>query len=178
MAQTRARTFVRAPRRQNLWSNILTDFATAALASGKTGGGLGGGGTGLAVAESITLVRTRGQLMVHFDPTTANDVVRVGFGLGIFSNDAFGIGITAVPGPLTDAGWDWVYHKLFMMGPVFSATETDNSINQNVMFEIDSKAMRKMKDNQTLGWVGEMQVVSGGGTIDFSATARHLFKLA
>ena len=65
-----------------------------------------------------------------------------------------------------------------MLGPAVSATESETSIMQNLWIEIDSKAMRKMKPNQTLGWIVEASVRSGGGSVDWGLSCRHLFKLA
>ena len=162
-------------RRLNLWSNILSDAQRAVLTAGKSAGTIA---TGVQIGESLTLVRTRGQLAIHFDPTSIADVVQVGVGLGVYASDAFAAGAASMPGPLSDAGWDWVYHKLFMFGPAFTATETGDSIVDNIQMEVDSKAMRKLKDNQVLGWMFELIVISGGGTVDIAVTARHLFKLS
>ena len=52
-----------------------------------------------------TVVRNRG--MVSIIPTVNTDVEIVGaFGLGIVSDQAFGTGAGAIPGPLTDGDWD------------------------------------------------------------------------
>lgn len=161
--------------RQALWSDILTEMAGVAIA-GKTLGSQSS--FGLAVAESITLIRSRGTAFIHFDPASIADSLAVGLGLGIVTSDAFAIGQTAMPGPLSDAGWDWVWIKELIMGPTFTATEDGTNIGHNLWVDIDSKAMRKMKDNQVLAFVAEIQVVSGGGTVDIGATCRHLFKLS
>ncbi len=162
--------------RQALWAGEITRAATLGLASGKSNGALTN--LGLSTGESITLIRSRGSAIVHFDPTAAGDVVEFGLGLGIFTTDAFVLGVTGQPGPVTDAGWDWVYYKTLMLGPSFTATEDSAGLIQNWQIEVDSKAMRKMKANQTLGWVAEMAVRSGGGTVDFGVACRHLFKLS
>ncbi len=167
----------RQAKRGLLWADIIPRAAVAVLGAAKNTGNIGTS-IGLVTNETITLVRTRGQLMVHFDPTTLNDVLLVGIGLGVYSDDAFQIGQSAMPGPISDPEWDWVYHKLFMLGPVFTATETGDSIQQNLFIELDSKAMRKMKANQTLGWIFEGLIHSGGGTVDISVVSRHLFMLA
>ena len=52
------------------------------------------------------------------------------------------------------------------------------SLLVNLQIEIDTKAMRKQKDAQTLGWMIEMIILSGGGTYDFGLSARHLYKLS
>ena len=157
------------------WSSILTHAAGIALGAGKSTGPVSA--LGVSIGLSGTLLRTRGQLFVHFDPTTGTDTIQIGIGLGLFSTDAFTAGAASLPGPLTDAGYDWVYHRLVLFPPAFTATESDQSLLQNIQIEIDSKAMRKQKDAQTLGWMIEMIILSGGGTFDFGLTARHLYKL-
>ncbi len=114
--------------------------------------------------------------MLHFDPTAIDDVFTVGIGLAVFNSDAFGQGAASLPGPLTDADYDWIYHRLVQF-TVHTATESDDSIMQNVQIEVDSKAMRKIKPNQSIGWMVEGLIVSGGGTFDGAIVARHLFKL-
>jgi len=165
----------RGPVRTALWANILTHLGALAVTT-KTAAGASS--LGLLTTESITLVRSRGVALFHFDNAVATDVLQVALGLGIFTSDAFGIGSTALPGPLTDADWDWVYYKTILFGPGFTTTEIAGEGLQNVTVEVDSKAMRKMKANQTLAWVAEGIVKSGGGNFDVGVSCRHLFKMA
>jgi len=162
-------------RRAVVWANILTRLGSISIASGKTTGSLSG--LGVSVGESMTLVRTRGYASLHFDPTGTADWVQVGLGLGIFTTDAFTVGQTAMPGPLSDADWDWVDHRVINFLPSISAAEGENAIALFRSFDIDTKAMRKMKTAQTLGWIAEVIVLSGSGSADISVGARHLFKL-
>ena len=168
----RARTFRQGPQRSFIWSDILVDSFVVGLGSAK----VAGTATGLIVS-GVTLIRTRGHLNVHFDPASIGDVIQVAVGLGIYSSDAFAVGSTALPGPITDADYDWIWHNVMTMGPAFSATETGVDILSNKWVEVDSKAMRKLKPNQTVGWMLEALVLSGGGTVDIAVAARQLFKL-
>jgi len=164
----------KGPLRQFIWSDILTRLAAVSI-SGKIASGLGA--LGVATAGGITLIRTRGRVLYHFDPANISDVVMVALGLGIFSSDAFAAGAVSMPGPITDADYDWVWHNAIVFGPSFEAAESNTSIVGNVNIEVDSKAMRKMKPSQTLGWIAEVSIISGGGTVDLSVVARHLFKI-
>ena len=165
----------RGPQRQFIWSDILTHlmantFLTKTI-SGVSNQGLQSGG-------GLTLIRSRGRYNVHFDPTSVADTVQVGLGLMLITDDAFAIGSTAAPGPISDADYDWIWYQLLLMGPAFTATESGNDLQQNTGYmELDSKAMRKIKPNQTLCFAAEGLVINGGGTIDVTLTARHLFKL-
>jgi len=162
------------PKRQYIWSNILTHIGASGM-TGKNAAGLTA--LGMALTSTITLVRTRGYARVHFDPTATSDVMQFCMGLGVFSSDAFTVGVTALPGPLTDADYDWIYFNTLLFGPALGATELEDSRWQTAEFEIDSKAMRKIKPNQTIGWVFESVILNGGGTMDANVSARHLFKL-
>jgi len=164
----------RGSSRQPIWSTVVNRLASAAIGSGKTTGTLAGLGTATAGA---TMIRTRGQALIHFDPTSIADVFLVAFGLGIFNADAFAVGITALPGPFSDVGWPWVYHKIVLFGPAVSATESEVAIGQNLWVDVDSKAMRKQRENETLGWVAEGSILSGGGTFDIAIASRHLYLL-
>jgi len=176
MANRTGRSFVRrATRRPVQWSNVVARIAAAAVTDAKVLAGLSA--LGIAFTQSVTLMRTRGTAFIHFDPTSINDVQQVGIALGVFSTDAFVAGVASVPGPLTDAGYDWIFHKVLSMGPAVSATESETSILQSLWIEVDSKAMRKLKDNQTIGWVVEAATVSGGGSVDFAISSRHLIKV-
>ena len=162
-------------QRQFIWSDVLTHLAAVAFTVKIAAGA---SSTGLETGGGLTLIRTRGMYSFHFDPTSIADVVQWGLGLGVFTSDAFTIGVTAMPGPLTDADYDWIYYKTGVFGPASSGTESEDSLTQNTGYlEVDSKAMRKLKPNQTLGWVAEGIVLSGGGTLDMNVSARHLFKL-
>ena len=67
----------------------------------------------------------------------------VALGIGIVSADAFAVGSTAMPGPITDPGWDWMYVNYF--GAITGATTTEvfeGNAFRNLV--VDTKAMRKI----------------------------------
>ena len=120
-----------------------------------------------------TVVRTRGQVSVK--PTTyAADIETVGaFGIAIVSAQAFGIGITAIPGPFIDSDWDgWFVWRSFSFAYEFH--DATASLLGSFQQEVDSKAMRKVSENETIVLVAESQ--SGG--FDISFPIRMLLKLA
>ena len=166
----------RGKRRQLIWSSVIVRAAGLALSStAKFTGSLGG--LGVTSGGGATLVRTRGQGIVHFDADAIADVALLGLGLGIFSSDAFAQGAAALPGPITEVDFPWVWHSVYSLGPVVTATANEESLIQNIPFVLDSKAMRILKPSETMGFVAEVLVTSGGGTVDFSVAARQLFKL-
>jgi len=159
-------------KRAVAWSNILTSMSVVANSGSKTLGT----SIGLSLFGGDTLIRTRGWASFHFDPTSIADSFNVGIALGLYSDDAFAAGAASMPGPLSDAGYDWIFHTTRIFGPTFTATEDGTNILHNVWLDVDSKAMRKVKPNQTLAWISEGAIISGGGSFDCSVSTRHLFK--
>ena len=120
------------------------------------------------VSSSSTLLRIRGNLLVKATPDAVADNTVVGLGMGIITTDAATIGGTSVPGPLGDPDWDWVWHQYVPLDAGQAALAGDD-IGTFVRVPIDSKAMRKMKTNESLVLIGHAAnsnfgalVVSGG----------------
>jgi len=163
---------VRGVRRAVSWVVGPLGLSTALTA---TGSSLSTTGT-QAIADGLTLVRTRGNVAV--DLGLVPDIIGGNFftlslGLCIVSENAAGIGITATPSPFTDIAWDgWLWHWTGMAGFV---NGTNAALGTNI--EIDSKAMRKFKATDVL--VGVMEAVETGvaGTIQVSWASRVLLKL-
>ena len=135
-------------------------------------------GSGLSVLEDgNTIIRTRGMLQLIL---TAADAplsgFRGAFGICIVSEDAFAVGVTAVPDPVDDAEWDgWFWHQFYsLMQPItFAAQSTASSV---LTLEIDSKAMRKIRATDVVILVGE-HIESGTASMTVVAGTRLLFKL-
>jgi len=71
-------------------------------------------------------------------------------GIGVVSEQAASVGITAVPHPGSDAGWGgWLWHSYFA-GRLSFASATGYAPNQVHQLVVDSKAMRKVGDNERL----------------------------
>jgi len=170
----RARGFARArggPRRQVTWIGPA-DQGYVAVASGAKVlvGSFDAAANGL---EKPTVVRTRGEVSI-IPSSTASDLSMVGaYGLAIVSDQAFGIGITAIPGPWSDPSWDgwFVWRPFGLRVEVIDSTGVFMSQHSQ---EVDSKAMRKITDNETLVLVAESQ----SGAVSISMPLRLLFKLA
>lgn len=174
MAHSRARFQARS-RRSRLWNQgpggqTITSFAsstTSVLGLGQTS--LGG----------VTIARVRGNLeLVLTAAAAAGDGFHVGFGIGISTADAFSVGgVTSLPNPLDDMDWGgWIYHTILDIHNV-TATIADGSNVPVVRHVVDSKAMRKMKPNETI-W-GSMQVIEDGTSgLEVSFDSRMLVLLA
>ena len=135
-------------------------------------------GTGIGVnSGELTLVRTRGFFAGYLGSATAvQDGYWGALGIGITTVQAFtDVGITALPIPFDDVEWDgWLYHRYFSaVAGASGSVEDDRAFTR---FEIDSKAMRKLSDNEVIFAV--VQVVENTSvTLEIQFASCMLFKL-
>jgi len=128
-------------------------------------------------ADGITALRLRGNLeAVIQSSNVAGSGFHCAFGIGIVNLTAFNVGATAVMRPLTDADWDgWFYHRFF---DLHVGDQTAGDIQERpVQFEVDSKAMRKLKQDDVIYAMLEV-VETGIAEIDVFFDSRMLFALA
>ena len=149
------------------WPGTIVDFGSASIS---------GNGFGITV-EKLTIVRVRGSVQVRLTTAAAADTfVLFAFGLIVVSENAFGIGPTAMPDPFVDISDDWIVHRY---GTVFGLVAGDppaDSVESMQRFEIDSKAQRKMRVTEVLAWVFSGDGVAGD-TLEGSGDCRVLAKL-
>jgi len=176
MARSRGRFPVRGPRRQVVWSEGPRTFNPALqsnTSAGKTPWNLG-----QASGGGVTIIRIRGVFTAWLEVVTAigDNFGDVAIGIGIVSADAFAVGQSAMPGPLTDPEWDWMYISYF--GPLVGSTVTEEFKGlAAVRHEIDTKAMRKINPNETVFGMMETEDETGAVTLTFGAMTRMLSKL-
>ena len=129
-----------------------------------------------ALVDGLTLIRTRGYFSsIQVIGSAIGDGFSGAFGIGVVTNDAFAIGVTAMPGPLSNIDWDgWLYHR-FISQHVAAANAfgTEDSV---LTFEVDSKAMRKITVNDTVFAMLEVTEI-GTAEIDVFFDSRMLLKL-
>ncbi len=110
-------------------------------------------GTGMSAGLTSTIMRIMGEYAIG--PTsapTALDAVYITLALGIVSSDAFTLGSTAAPDPVTEFGYPWLYWRSH--GFHFSATDPEAGTSMtSVRHSFDVKGMRKLRVDQTLAWV-------------------------
>ena len=171
----RRRQFPVSQRRRTGWDNGSGGIATLNTVT-STSVALVGSGF-IIFADGNTIVRTRGMIQCIL---TAADAplsgFRGAFGICIVSEDAFAVGVTAVPDPVDDAEWDgWFWHQFYsLMQPItFAAQSTASAI---LTIPIDSKAMRKIGATDVVVLVGE-HIESGTASMTVVADSRLLFKL-
>lgn len=176
MARRRSNVIVRGPRRMTDWS--LGPNTNGVQAVDETTTKLAWGATAVVTAVS-TLVRTRGSWTAVFNTAASvNDGCTLGVGLIIVTAEAASVGVTAIPGPLTNMDDDrWLWHQIV---PFLAPQTTFGGSTvpaQMYNFEIDSKAMRKLTDNDVI--FGAIQTFDETGTynVRFAADTRCLLKL-
>ena len=128
--------------------------------------------------DAPTLVRTRGALSLYLSGiTSALDGFVYAFGLAVVTAQVFNAGAASMPDPFDDSSWDgWLFHHF---GSVFSPEAALNS-GGGMSFErvvVDSKAMRKLGDNNIIaGLLSTTEV--GAATMKVQFDSRILLKVA
>ena len=161
------------PKRESMWISIseavntITAASTAVLSASLNAAALN--------LRPFTVVRTRGILAVRSDQSAATESQHYAFALAIVSEQASAIGVTAVPTPMTDRGSDlfFVYEEMVSQYLLESLVGFDTQTGW--VHRFDSKAMRKVNDDQDMIIVKETSSVSSG-VIALSA-GRFLIKL-
>ena len=130
--------------------------------------------------DGRTIVRIRGEFTLALSVVTTIGDGFNGIGMGIcnVSENAFDVGVTAVPSPITDLAWDgWMWHQL--LGEFHGASTTELGVGpmEAVRMPIDTKAMRKVKATDVLIGVIELGLERGAATLRMSARTRVLDKL-
>ncbi len=171
-----ARRFVRSsrggghPRRLTEWAATAPEANYTALAAAT------------AILDSFfvaddpeTLIRVVGTLNVESDQVAGGEQAFGAVGLCVVSDQAFAIGVTAIPTPYTDAESDlWVQHQ-FWQAPIAVASAV--SIGKvDATIDMSSKAMRKVSPDETL-----CLVIENGASIvgvEYRLDIRVLSKVA
>ena len=134
-----------------------------------------------ALLDDLTLVRTRAELLVFLTLAggASGEGFRWAFGMANVSENAAGIGATAVPSPITDIAWDgWFVHQQGQIVQVAAegAAQFEGPHNQRV--SIDSKAMRKTHATDVIVGAFETTELGAGAEMTAMLETRLLDKLA
>ena len=100
----------------------------------------------------FTVLRTHLELFFDMDQQSANEQPSGYLGIGVFSDTATALGITALPNPLDEPEQDWFVYQ--GMNYQFVFTTGVGYITGGVRKTIDSKAMRKvgLDDDVAIMW--------------------------
>ena len=103
-----------------------------------------------------TIIRAHGVFHISTDAPTASEFQIGGIGIGFVNEVARALGVTAIPGPVTDALWDgWFVHQ-FLAQRSLSQTSVGFASSQfGRTYTIDSKAMRKFDSDVGLVFMAE-----------------------
>ncbi len=118
-----------------------------------------------------TIVRTRGVLNVLSDQSAATEDQMGAIGLAFVNEVARALGVTGLPGPDSDFGYDWFWWQgVAQTQRLATAVGFENA---GVQYVIDSKAMRKFDGGSGL----VLMVENVGSTgFDVSVQIRILIK--
>ena len=115
----------------------------------------------------FTIVRSRFLIGIETDQVIGSERQIGAVGGAVVSDQAVAVGVTAVPMPITDMASDlWFFHQLayntfrFASGVGFDASASE-------MYEVDSKAMRKVDIGQDIVIVGELSATGEGFNLLF-----------
>ncbi len=171
----RARSFPargRPPRRQVTWIGPASQgFQSVGSTNSVIIASFDPAANGLA---KPTVVRTRGEVTIRPATAVVTDLeVTAAYGLAVVSDKAFAAGAASIPEPFDDAGWDgW-----FVWRSISYSQEAGDATGFTVVShsqEVDSKAMRKVTDDETIVLMAQSK--SGAFRIDMPL--RLLLKLS
>ncbi len=105
-------------------------------------------------AAPETILRSRGLLTVITDQAASSEQPFGAFGICVVSDQAIAAGIGSIPTPYTEPESDlWLLHQFFAAPMVFGSAIGFAALGQS--YELDSKAMRKVGEDQTVVFVME-----------------------
>ena len=117
-------------------------------------------GGALSFGAPFTILRARGWVQATFDETMqAGDFLKVSFGLGIISTDAFNAG-SAQPDPGAEPEYPWLWWGVIEL-EAFAAAAQNVWGTTAQRLEVDTRSMRKVKPGQSLVWVAQTSDAAG-----------------
>jgi len=98
---------------------------------------------------ATTLMRSRGAVLLSLIDQAVGDQKVVGLGLIVVTEAAVAAGGSALPSPISVPEAEWVWHQYVPLQSQ-TVTEDPSTGEGTARIIIDSKAMRKMKPNESL----------------------------
>ena len=124
----------------------------------------------------FTIVRTRITILQLSDQLAVTEDQVGGFGICVVSESASAAGVASVPTPLTELNSDlWFVHQTMLNSISIAGTVSIGDTRSGTQYIVDSKAMRKVNNDEDV-----VVVVEGSGTGDGQAISflgRILVKL-
>ena len=132
-------------RRKTIWVGRTKMTAVAALgANSVILDSIADAGT--LARRPFTIVRVRGLVLWMSDQIAAQEEPTGAIGFAVTSDQAQAIGITALPLPASDVQSD----KFFVWQALMHGQHANSGNQRGSSFELDSKAMRKVGDGETI----------------------------
>jgi len=122
----------------------------------------------------FTIIRSHLQFMFTTDQLAQTETPFGGIGQVVVTDQAQAIGVTAVPDPVTEPDADWFVYQPWMVDFHFATASGFNS-SAGSQYTVDSKAMRKVGNNQTFITVGANSNTGDGAIV--TGFGRQLIKL-
>jgi len=156
----RRRLIAAGSRRQTSWLDIEPVFVNI------VGGVLTHVMTAAEIAKlPFTVIRTHVAVNMSSDQIIAGEGGIGGYGGCVVTAQAEAIGITAIPTPILDMASDsWFLHTLTPFQLVF-ATAVGFDDHSGETFHYESKAMRKVSEDERLIFVAESAAAQDGANI-------------
>ena len=167
------RRMVAATRRRVMsWNGAVVDLATVDVSAISFA---------TIVSEAIleeyptpTIVRIRGHMLCIADTTmTSGAFGMIAIGIILVTRAALVAG--AVPDPITDVGSEWMWYHTSTIGETTSSSVIGREIVID-RFEVDTKAMRKVKPNEALVLVAKAVTCEGTTVANLCGIIRVLAK--
>jgi len=123
--------------------------------------------------EPFTIIRTHFSVMVRSDQSAAVERQMGGFGIAVVSDQAVGVGITAVPHPVSDLGSSLWFLNQLLFSEANTVTDRTTPVRN---YQLDSRAMRKVEVGSDIVVVVENISLGGSGGSIFTLGGRILIK--
>ncbi len=122
----------------------------------------------------FTVLRMLGEYIIGpTSVTVAGDRCDIGVGICVTSTDAFALGATALPDPLGEPDYPWLYwaaHTFnFPAATSGTAGEGPQGLTGSVRHRFDIRSMRKIKPRESLSMVLQYADLSGTPPMTFVA---------
>ncbi len=105
-------------------------------------------GTFTVTGSPETVRRVRGLVHWQSDQSAASETPFGAIGMCVVTQDAAAAGAASIPGPFTDAASSvWLYHQ-FLLNKFTLGSAIGFDANAGTQYEIDSKGMRRVSDEQ------------------------------
>jgi len=165
-----SRSFARPAPRSMIWIGMALTTQTLAGGSKDLMGSLS---ASALLLRPFTVVRTRINFLFESDATGTSERTHGAVGLIVVKDQASAAGVASVPGPITDTDGEWMMYQPLLTAFVFRSAVGANSPFGD-QYVVDSKAQRKVGNNEDLIQVAELTVAAGAF---LTSEGRMLIKL-